>query len=82
MDIDRQRKASDRLEELTIVSREFVNKLREGQSDMLAYAMLYYLRRELGYVVRDMGMAGQPTTEALAKAQDIAEAQLWNHPNL
>lgn len=71
-----QTQASHRLEELSVIAKEFVNLLRSPETAKEdAYAMLYYLRREVGYVVRTVGF-DQPTPQALQKAERLAKAQL------
>lgn len=78
MNKERQLKAANKLEELSMVTKEFIVQLRMGQSNELAYAMVYYLRRELGYVVRDMG-EGVPSADHTRIAEEVAEAEIWNN---
>lgn len=76
MNTQRQKKASDLLEELEPAIKEISRQLRMGVSDHLAYALVYRLRREIGYVVRDLGL-GVPTAEYDQQAEDIIESQKW-----
>lgn len=46
--------AANRLEELTIVGKEIVLSLRSGDEE--SYAKMYWLRRELGYIVNTLGV--------------------------
>ncbi len=78
MDTERQRKASDLIEELEPAIKEISRQLRMGVSDRLAYALVYRLRREIGYVVRDLGQ-GVPTAQYDQQAEDIIESQKWQH---
>lgn len=71
---ERQQKASEELDELESVVREIAGLLRTGVPDRLAYALAYRLRREVGYVVRDLG-AGIPAAPFDQQAAEIIENQ-------
>jgi len=47
--------AADRLEELVIIQKDIVQRLREN--DPQSYAFVYELRREIGYIVATLGMS-------------------------
>lgn len=79
MDTERQNKAADRVIDLAIAATEVVQLLRRGQSDNNAYALLYVLRRELGYVVRDMGRSGNPTLTSQEWAEDQINRVILRH---
>jgi len=71
MNNKRQEDAANLLEELTMAMKESVLLLRAGQStDGQAYALIYRLRTELGYVVNRMGRAGVPNTKDASWAKD------------
>jgi hypothetical protein len=76
VDREKQAKASHTLEELEPVLKEIVRQLRMGVSDDLAYALVYRLRREVGYVVRELG-AGAPLASNDQRAEEIIESQKW-----
>ena len=61
---DKVLSASHRLEVLAIAAKEIVSLMRAG-NDNSAYAMTYWLRREIGYVVSSLG-EGVPTAQQLA----------------
>lgn len=63
MNKKRQAEAAARLEELTVMCEKATKLLNEGVSDFQAYTLLYLVRRELGYVVRNMGITGVPFQE-------------------
>lgn len=46
--------AADRLEELTVIMKHMVNRFRTGE-ETNPYKAAYWLRKELGYVVKDLG---------------------------
>jgi hypothetical protein len=48
-------KAADRLEELVIIQKDIIQRLRAN--DPQAYALVYELRREVGYIVATLGMS-------------------------
>jgi len=48
-------KAANDLETLLPAAKEIVNLLR-GRNDDSSYAMLYWLRREIGYITRELGI--------------------------
>lgn len=77
MSIEEQRYAADRLEELTIASKEIVRLLRQGQSDRKAHALLYVLRREMTYVVRTIPIFGVPNAEHTAYADEVIRSAIW-----
>lgn len=52
--------AAGRLEDLIVMAKEMVTCIRDG-SERQPYAAMYWLRRELGYAVRDLG-EGVPNT--------------------
>lgn len=74
----RQQAAADLIEELDAPLREIVRRLREGQSDTLAYALLYEWRKRFGYIVRTMG-EGVPSVRAQQEASEIIESEEWKH---
>lgn len=77
MDKTRQRDAAAELEDISVMIKEAVIKLREGQSDELTYALVYDIRKRLGAVVRRLG-SGVPNTTHAKKAADILESVVWN----
>jgi hypothetical protein len=46
---EQQTKASNEFEEFEPVLKEIIRQLRMGVPDSLAYALVYRLRREVGY---------------------------------
>lgn len=77
----RQADAARRLEELNIASAEIVRLLRAGQSDRFAYALVYVLRKQLGYIVRTLGEE-VPVAEMQNKAIEVIDAEIWKEiPN-
>lgn len=67
--------AANRLETLLPVMQEFVRIMRSGEVDDTAYAMAYWLRREIGYVTRDLGV-GVPVNCHLRTVEKWAREQL------
>lgn len=65
-DQDRFLKAANRLEELVPHMKEIIQLLREGGPHVRngeAYAQVYELRREVGYIVRTLGVGvREPST--------------------
>ena len=55
--------AASELEDLTVMAKEMVSGIRDG-SEREPYAAVYWLRRELGYIVRKMGQGVPNTAEA------------------
>ena len=53
--------AASRIEELMIIAKEMILRLRLGQEPD-SYAAVYWLRRELGYVVATLGVGVPDTT--------------------
>lgn len=53
IELTKAEKAANRLEELTIAQKDVIQRLREN--DPQAYALVYELRREIGYVVATLG---------------------------
>lgn len=74
----RQKEVADSLEEICMYSKEYVRLLREGQGDEFAYAMLYYLRRQVGYLTRRLGTA-VPPQDWTDKAIEVAASHVWNN---
>lgn len=70
MNVENQAKAASALEELEPALKEIIQQLRMGVSDRLAYALVYRLRREVGYVVRTLG-EGVPPAEYDQQAEKI-----------
>lgn len=54
--------AASRIEELMIMAKEMILRLRLGQEPH-PYAAVYWLRRELGYVVATLGVGVPDTTD-------------------
>lgn len=76
IDRTKQADAAHRLEELNIASSEIVRLLRAGQGNRFAYALVYELRKQLGYVVRELG-EGVPNKEMQDRATEAIDAQIW-----
>lgn len=57
---EKEIQAANRIEELIIIAKEMVIRIRNGDEPD-AYAAVYWLRRELGYVVASLGV-GVPAT--------------------
>lgn len=76
MKVEKQWEASGKLEDLEPALKEIINQLRMGVSPELAYALVYRLRREIGYVVRELGV-GTPNSDHDKQAEEIIEAQKW-----
>lgn len=72
---ERQLEAAKELEKMTMVLKEYVRLLHMGQSDDLAYAILYHARHRLGAIVRNMGKVGVPSQRYLDAAVEIADSQ-------
>ena len=78
---ERQIQAGNRLEELTIVAKDFTRRLREGTTDRQAAAMINYLRREMTRISRTIP-CGPSTTKELTNAEELADSLIWqNIPN-
>lgn len=60
---------ANRLEELAVVMKDLTKEIREGLPRRDTYTRLYWLRRDMGRMVTDMG-AGQPGREAMYKLDD------------
>ena len=67
--------AAAELEELIPQIREAVRQLRSKEPRPYAYALVYELRRRLGYTVRPMG-AGEPAAHHMAVARNILDEQI------
>lgn len=67
---ERQVAAARVLEDLVPQIKETILQLRAGQSDQLAYALLYDLRWQLGKAVNSLG-EGLPHAFFRRQAQDI-----------
>lgn len=60
--------AADRVEELAAIAKQIVLDLRgdpddrasQEDADLTAYGRVYWLRRQLGYVVANLGRPGAP----------------------
>lgn len=77
IDKERQANAANRLEELSIAMKEAVRLLRKGQPDAKAYALVYILRRQLGYVVNSMGRVGLPNSRDCEWADLTIDEAIW-----
>lgn len=65
-------RASARLEDLLIAGKEIARLMRTNprivhnqRNDDYAYAMMYWLRREIGYITRELG-EGVPNAEQMS----------------
>lgn len=67
--------AAGRLEGLAVATKEISNQLMQGVSPGLAYALVYRLRREIGYVVASLG-GGVPTAQYDNIAKEIIKTQI------
>jgi len=80
MNKERQQKAANDLAELEASLKEIVVLLRQGQADEKAHALLYVLRRRIGYIVRDLAVVeNQPSTANIEYAENIIDSQIWLH---
>lgn len=70
-DQDKLNKASHELEDLATIAKIMVTDLREGKDN--PYARVYWLRKQLGYIVADLGV-GVP--KGLDKIEAEYEKQL------
>lgn len=60
---------SHQLEELTIIAKQMVqdlrgepgNRLSQENADLTAYARVYWLRKQIGYLTRELGFETPPT---------------------
>lgn len=78
MNKERQQAAADLIEELDAPLKEIIRRLRQVQSDALAYALVYEWRKRFGYIVRTLG-EGVPSVRAQQEASEIIESEEWKH---
>lgn len=73
--MSKQTEAADELEALTGAMKEIVILLRQGsgQSPDKAYALVYELRKRIGYVVANLGV-GAPLSASSKYAADIIDS--------
>lgn len=71
--MEAQRDAANRLEEISPIIGEIIGQLRMGVGEGLAHALVYKLRKEIGYVVRDLDQ-GQPVHQYMPEATELWEA--------
>jgi hypothetical protein len=64
MDREKELQAARCLEDLTVIMKEMARNIRNG-SETDAYAAVYWLRREIGYVTATLG-GGVPNTSKVA----------------
>lgn len=74
-----QKKTASELAELIYAAERAVDLLREGQPDSKAYALVYMLRRKLGYVVRDMGRSSEPYPQDRDWAEEQIDTATWEY---
>jgi hypothetical protein len=77
LNAERQRKAADELKEFVAATNEAIRLLDQGQVDSKAYALVYMLRRRLGYTVRKMGQASEPYPQDRDWAEEVIDAAIW-----
>lgn len=61
-----------RLDELAVQMEKAADLLRDPKNDAIAYTVVYQLRRELGYVARDMG-SQYPGIAAMNRVAQLLE---------
>lgn len=75
--------AAARLEELAAIAKTMVLDLRgDGESredaDLTAYGRVFWLRRQLGYVVASLGAGAPPTWVTRVAEREYGEEAGWN----